>query len=72
MYALPGGAGTIDVADPVTRKQAFIVMREEQDKAGRSRRDLDLKLSHHRRIAEQEAAMRKVLKNQRVERIRPR
>jgi len=45
---------------------------EEQDKAGRSRRDLDLKLSHHRRIAEQEAAMRKVLKNQRVERIRPR
>jgi DNA primase len=45
---------------------------EEQDRAGRSRRDLDLKLSHHRRIAEQEAAMRKVLKNPRVERIRPR
>jgi DNA primase len=45
---------------------------EEQDRAGRSRRDLDLKLSHHRRIAEQEAALRKVLKNPRVERIRPR
>jgi DNA primase len=44
----------------------------EQDRAGRSRRDLELKLSHHRRIAEQEAALRKVLKNPRVERIRTR
>jgi tetratricopeptide (TPR) repeat protein len=33
IYALPGGAGSIDVADPAVRKQAFVAMREEQDKA---------------------------------------
>ena len=53
-------------------REALLRERAEQDRAGRSRRDLELKLSHHRRIAEQEAAMRKVLKNQRVERIRSR
>ena len=53
-------------------RAALLREREEQDRAGRSRRDLDLKLSHHRRIAEQEAALRKALKNPRVERIRPR
>jgi DNA primase len=53
-------------------REALLRERAEQDRAGRSRRDLELKLSHHRRIAEQEAALRKVLKNRRVERIRPR
>ena len=53
-------------------REALLRERAEQDRAGRSRRDLELKLSHHRRIAEQEAALRKVLKNPRVERIRPR
>jgi len=53
-------------------REALLRERAEQDRAGRSRRDLELKLSHHRRISEQEAALRKVLKNPRVERIRPR
>jgi DNA primase len=53
-------------------REALLREIAEQDRAGRSRRDLELKLSHHRRIAEQEAALRKVLKNPRVERIRPR
>jgi DNA primase len=53
-------------------REALLRERAEQDRAGRSRRDLELKLSHHRRIAEQEAALRKVLKNPRVERIRSR
>ncbi len=53
-------------------REALLRECAEQDRAGRSRRDLELKLSHHRRIAEQEAALRKVLKNPRVERIRPR
>ena len=53
-------------------REALLREMAEQDRAGRSRRDLELKLSHHRRIAEQEAALRKVLKNPRVERIRSR
>jgi DNA primase len=53
-------------------REALLRESAEQDRAGRSRRDLELKLSHHRRIAEQEAALRKVLKNPRVERIRSR
>ncbi|HYV65010.1 MAG TPA: DNA primase [Myxococcales bacterium] len=53
-------------------REALLRESAEQDRAGRSRRDLELKLSHHRRIAEQEAALRKVLKNPSVERIRPR
>jgi DNA primase len=53
-------------------REALLRETAEQDRAGRSRRDLELKLSHHRRIAEQEAALRKALKNPRVERIRTR
>jgi DNA primase len=58
--------------DSARLREALLREGAEQDRAGRSRRDLELKLSHHRRIAEQEAALRKVLKNPRVERIRPR
>jgi hypothetical protein len=53
-------------------RAALLKERAEQERAGTSKRDLELKLLHHRRIAEQEAALRKALKNPRVERIRSR
>jgi DNA primase len=68
----PATDALVSSIDSDRLREALLRERAEQDRAGRSRRDLELKLSHHRRIAEQEAALRKVLKNPRVERIRSR